>query len=85
MGIVFIGLFTLAAMILMYRANRIRRGKAVPLAFSSFLLAFQLFQASSIIFHQGFFFGPAEHFVLSAMILGAALHQFSTNRSLQYI
>lgn len=85
MGIAFIGMFTLAALVLMFRAGRLRYGKAVPLAFSSFLLVFQLFQIASTVFNQDFFFGPVEHFVLSAMILSAAMHQFSNNRSMQYI
>lgn len=85
MGIVFIGVFTLAALGIIYRGNRLRRGKAVPMAFSSFLLAFQLFQMLSHIATHSFFFNTVEHFVLSSLILGATLHQLSNSRSMQYI
>ena len=85
MGIAFIIVFTLSALLLLKRALKFRQGKAVPLAFSSFLLAFQLFQVLSFTVSSQFFFGVAEHFVLSSMIVGATIHQFSSSRSMQYI
>jgi hypothetical protein len=85
MGIVFIGMFLLAAGLLTMRALRVREGKAVPLALTTLLVAVQVVQILSYVVNGAFLFGTLEHFVISALLVAATVHNFATHKSMQYI
>jgi hypothetical protein len=85
MGIVFIGIFLFAAGLMTLRAFRVREGKAVPLALTTLLVGVQFVQILSFIVNGAFLFGTLEHFVISALLVGATVHNFATHKSMQYI
>lgn len=85
MGIVFVSMFMLTAGLLILRAHRVREGVAVPLALTTLLVAIQVVQVLSLIVNGAFLFGNLEHFILSALLVGATVHNFATHKSMHYI
>lgn len=85
MGIVFVGMFLLAAGLFIARGLKVREGRAVPLALTTLLVAIQVVQILSLIVNGAFLFGTLEHFVLSALLVGATVHSFATAKSMYYI
>lgn len=85
MGIVFIGMFMIAAAIMVLRSTKMREGKGTPLALTTLLVAIQVVQILSFAVNGAFLFGHLEHFVISALLVGAAVHSFATHKSMYYI
>lgn len=84
MGIVFIGMFMLAALVLMVRGLRLHSGKAVPVVLCLALMTIQALQLAYALGKVNFRFTFTEHLVLSLLFATVAFIDLTRQKRLLY-
>jgi hypothetical protein len=85
MGIEFVGMFMLAASVLLIRGLRLKSGKAVPVTLSALLMLIQAVQLLGISMEGLFKFTTPEHLFLSCIIVLTTLVDFARRKRVEFI
>jgi hypothetical protein len=85
MGIEFVGMFMLAACVLLIRGLRLKAGKAVPVTLSALLMLVQAIQLLGISFEGLFKFTLPEHLFISSIVVLTTMVDFARRKRVEFI